>query len=889
MSPDRWLERSDRWFRLLLRLYPVDFRDQMGNALVETYRDRCRTALRTRGFGALSVVWLRALADSIRNGLAERLRPAVSWRRAGNWGRDMELATRRLLRAPGFVLAMVGTLTLGLGAFAVVYTVVHKVLLAPLPYRDPEDLYFVWRNYTWFQFERGWLGGSDVAELKKTGGVIEDASGLLRNTMTLSGREGGDPTLAAVMVTSPNLFDLLGVAPAIGRGFAADEAGPSRPAVIVLTHELHQRFGGTPSIIGDEVRLNGQPFTVIGVMPKGFAFVRNASLGPPQGADAYITLDVNLAETNPNSGSYAGLIRARRGTPPETVAAAVAAVGSIVDARDFTSRGLKLYPVALKPDLVSSVRPALLVLGLAGVFLVLVLMVNLATLLLARASQREQEFAVSRALGANPVALVRATLLEGGILGLLGGAAGVLAAIWGTRLLVGLAPMDLPRRESIAVDWSIALIVIGLGLVLGLFAATLPATWAARTSLAALLRNSGVRGGGGRGRMRRALVVLQVALSLVLLSTGGLVVRSFERLLRADPGFDPDGVLTMRVPMPSQLVPDTTSAYALQERLLAEFAALPGVRGVSAADALPLSAYANQTTIEIPGAPGNTGDRDRDRPLVDYIGTRAGYVDALRMRLVAGRGFSGVRQRGVREALIDNVLAAQFFPSGNPLGARIPFDEGDTLTVVGVVQQARLYDIHQDSRGQVYVRSDDWGYQTLSYVIRTDRSPESLIPEVQGVVRRADPRLAVAEVRTMDDIVRNSLRQQRISAVLIAGFALGALLLAGMGLFGVVAAAVTRRRHEIAVRLALGAEYGRVMRLVLGDGARLILAGVLIGVPGTWFAGRAVSGTLVGVSPSDPLTLGAVGLGLAVVALSACYLPARRVLGIEPARSLRDA
>jgi putative ABC transport system permease protein len=352
--------------------------------------------------------------------------------------------------------------------------------------------------------------------------------------------------------------------------------------VIVLTHELWNRLGADPGIVGTDVRLNGQPYAVIGVMPPDFAFVRNASLGPAQHADAYTTFSVNLGETNPGSGCYGGVIRVPRGTSPKTVTAAVDAVGRTVDARDFRSRGLKLYPVGLKADPISGVRPALLVLGSAGVFLLLALMVNLASVLLARAAQREHEFAVSRALGANAVAFVRATVFEGGVLGLIGGGAGALVAIWGTRMLVALAPLELPRREAVAVDWSIGVVVIGLGVLLGLLAAAVPATWVARVSLSSLLAASAVGGGGGHGRMRRGLVVTQVALSLVLLNAGGLVVRSFERLLRADPGFAPGGILTVHVPMRPKMFPKSAEALTMQERLQDALAAIPGVTGVSA-------------------------------------------------------------------------------------------------------------------------------------------------------------------------------------------------------------------------------------------------------------------------------------------------------------------
>ena len=888
MSRERLVDLSERWFRLLQRLYPPDFSDDMGTAVVETYRDRARDALKRGGVIRLAALWVRALVDSVRNGAGERAWPAVLWRRGGHWGRDAELATRRLLRAPALVLAVVGTLGIGLGLFAVVYTVVQKVLIEPLPYKDPDDLYFVWRDYrAYFDLSRGWLGGTDVAELQKAGGVIEGASGLLRQLMTFSAREGADATEIAVMIASPNLFDVLGAQPALGRGFAKDEVGPKRPPVIVLTHELWNRVGGDRAILGTTVRLNGEPYTVIGVLPPKFGFVRNASLGPPQRADAYTTFNINLAETNPGQGSYAGLIRARRGTSPQAVASSVDAVGRLVDARDFKNKGLKLYPVGLKPDLVASIRPALVVLGFAGVLLVLVLMVNLASVLIARAAQREHEFAVSRALGANGAAVVRATLFEGGLLGLAGGVVATLAAIWGTRTLIALAPLDLPRREAVAVDWRIGATVIGLGVLLGLVAAITPATWAARATLSSLLANSAVRGGGGRGRLRRAMVVAQVTLSLVLLSTGGLVVRSFDRLLRADPGFQPEGLLTMRVPMPPQFIPKVEDALALQERVEQALRTIGGVTGVSATSTLPLTASASQNLVRIPGAPGNTGNADRDAPLADYMGTRAGYFEVMGMRLVEGRGFDRVRRDGVRDAVIDRNLARQFFPIGTALGAKIPFNN-QIVTVVGVVDQARLYDVHQDGRPQLYVRAEDFGYRTLAFVVRTRRDAQALVPEARSAIRQIDPRLALADVRTMGDVVGDALRRQRISAVLISGFAVGALLLAAMGLFGIVSGSVTRRRHELALRLAVGADYGRLVRLVLGEGAALVVIGVLIGAPGIYIAGSLLRGVLVGVSPLDPLTLGGVAVSLGLVTMIACYLPARRVLRIDPAQSLRQ-
>lgn len=887
MSEARWLERSAAWARLLSRLYPAHFREEMGEELVEAYRDRCRAALRRGGVGALLLVWLRGLADSLRNGVGERLRPSIAWRRMGDWGRDSELVVRRLARAPLFVASMVGTLTVGLGAFAVVYAVVDEVLMEPLPYEAPEDLYFVWREYGWFDLDRGALAGTDLVALREAGDAIVGAVGLDQSQATLAAEAGGEPEEVRMMSTSPELFPLLGVRPALGRGFAASEVGPGRPPVVVLSDGLwRRRFAGDRGIVGREIRLDGTAYTVVGVMGPEFRFVHSASLGSTDGADLYATFDYHLAETDPGAGSYAGLVRARPGTPPEALAAAVDRVGQRVDERDFQGKGVKLWAVGMQEDLVASSRPALVALGLAALLLVLVLLVNLATLLLVRATQREREYAISRALGADRGAVVRATLLEGGLLGLIAGAAAAAVAVWGTRVLVALAPLDLPRRDTIGVDSGVAAVVVGTGLLLGLLAGAVPAVWTTRSDMAALLHATAVRGGGGHGRVRRGMVVVQVALALVLLSAGGLVIRSFGALLRAEPGFDPRGVLTLRVPVPEDGYPDAAAVNALHERIERELAALPGVRAVGAGTALPLTSEANQTGVSFPQAPGNTGDPDRDQPLIDILPARRGYFDALGIRVLAGRPFAA-GEAGANEAVIDRTLAAAFFPSGSPLGADAVVGSA-TFTVVGVVEHARQYDVYRDDRPQVYVRSQDYPEPTLAWALRTERAPLSLAPEVRAAISRVDPRLPVADLRSMDQIVDESLRQQRVSAVLIAAFALGALLLAGMGLYGIVAGVVMRRRHEIAVRLALGAERVEVVRLVVREGMVLVLLGIVAGVPGVWAAVRLIAAMLVGIPRFDPLTLAAVAACLALVALAACYLPARRVARIEPIGLLRQ-
>jgi putative ABC transport system permease protein len=896
MTHDRLLQMSERWFRLLLWLYPADFRDHLGHGLVEVYGRRARIRLARSGMAGLAWLWLRACADALRNGVGERLRPAASWRQNG-WGRDLELARRRLVRSPMFVAATLGTLTVGLGAFAVVYTAVDKILMARMPYREPDHLYFVWRDQSASDGPaRTTLAGPDVADLQRARGVIEDAAGLQLSVPTLSARPDGEPLQALMLLTSPNLFDLLGVVPILGRGFAAHEVGPKRPPVLVLTHALWQRLGGNPSIVGSQVWLSGAPYTVIGVMGPDFRFVRHAALGPPQEPDLYLPFAFHLADRDPRSpdfATFAALVRMRAGTSPEQAVAAVDAVTRVVNERNRQFTPVTLHPARLQDDLVAPVRPALTTLGVAALVLILVLTVNLSSLLLARAAAREREFAVSRALGANRAAVVRAMLLEGGMLGLSGGIAGAVAGSWGARLLVALAPLELPRRHEIGLDWRAAVVVIAVGLLLGLLAAALPAAWALRASFTSLL-TMGVRGAGGSQPLRRGIVVAQVALTLVLLSAGGLVARSFERLLAVDPGFTPAGVLTFQVAMGPRLFPKAEDAYGFQDRVHAALAALPGVTSVGATAALPLSGSGPQNsvwdwqeTVGIPGAPGNTGDAQRDSALVRVIATRAGYAEAMGIRVLEGRPFEPARLDGVQEAVVDEHLARRFFPTGTPLGAAIPF-RGKTLRIVGVVKQPRLSTLHEDGPPQLFIRAEDWVRYMPVWVVKTTGDPGSLVASVQRTIRQIDPRIPVASVQTMDEIVTNALRQPRISALLIGGFALGALLLVAMGLFGMISGSVVRRHGEMAVRLALGASHERMFRLAIGEGALLVAIGMMIAIPGVYAAGGLVRSLLVGVSPWDPVTLAAVAGGLLVVAMAACYVPARRVLRIDPASLLRQ-
>lgn len=765
-----------------------------------------------------------------------------------------------------------------------------------LPLRGVE-FYFVWRDQSASGgLGRDWLAGPHVAALQNAGGVIEGAAGMQLSVPTVSTRPDGEPQQVQMMLMSPNLFELLGVAPALGRGFAAEEVGPDRLPIVILSHGLWQRLGGDPAIVDSQVWLSGSPYTVVGVMGPEFRFVRHSNVGPPQEPDAYAPFAFHLADQddqNPNLTTFAALIRVREGTSPEQARTAVAAVARSVNDSRRPTTPLSLVPIRLQDDLVAPVRTILVTLALAGVVLVLVLTVNLSSLLLARAAARERDFAISRAMGANGPAIVRAMLIEGGILGTIGGINGALVGSWGARMLVAIAPLDLPRRGELVLDGSIAAAVVTVGLGLGLFAAALPAAWASRASLGSLLA-SGVRGAGRSERWRRGIVVAQVALTLVLLSAGGLVARSFERLLAVDPGFNPAGILTFRVAMDPRLFPDTEDAYAFQQRVETALGELPGVESASATTALPLTVSAPQNSIwawrdkiSFPGAPGNIGDPEQDSVLVDIVTTRAGYVETMGMSVLAGRSFESKRPEDVREVLVDEQLVRQFFPTGTPIGASFPFN-GNSLRIVGVVRQARLQNLHEDGNPQIFIRAEDWVRYMPVWVVRTGQDPRALIAPVRRAIREIDPRIPVSSVQTMDQIVADALRPQRISTVLIGGFALGALLLVALGLIGMVSGAVVRRRGEIAVRLALGASHRQMLMLILGEGALLVGIGLLAALPGVYAAGYLVRGLLVDLSPWDPITLLGVASVLLVVTLVACYVPARRVLRIDPAPLLRE-
>jgi len=824
----------------------------------------------------------------MREGTAERVRLRRKLRPEA-LTEGLRHGARRLIRAPTFAVVTVLSVGFGAGAFAAILSVVNGALLESPPYRDVDRLVWVWRNYTWFQFDRGWLGGPDIAYLRERTEAFDAVVAFDGNEANLTDPDGGAPEEVRVIAASDEFFEVLGVSPRLGRGFAAGDSDPAAAPVVVLDYDFWQRrYGGDPAIVGRDIRLQGDLQRVIGVMPRGFRFVMHSSLGDPVPADLYANLQLDLAGLNAGSGNFAALARIREGAG-ERVQPALDAVAAQLDAEAFGERGLELWSVGLEEDLVAKVRPALLALLGAGTFLLLALAANLAALLVTRAADRSREVAVRSALGATRLGSVLDLVGESLLVCVAGCALGLAVAPFAVRALLGLAPASLPRIEAIGVDGTVIAVTFGACLLLGIAAALGPALAVASRPVWAGLRSAGPRAGGSihAGRSRAVLVATQVALSVVLLVGAGLLARSVAALLRVDPGFEPAGVLTFRAPLDGSAYDGTGPVAQFHRTLRERLAALPGVTYAGAVNAIPLGSSTNQTAVAFPGAPGNTGDRSVDLPLIDWFAATPGYFDAMGIAVLEGRG---IEERDVADAapvaVIDETLARQFYPGASVVGRTMAFG-ADTLRVVGVVRHARFYNVFADDRGEVYVPHAQASMAGMYYALRTEREPTTLSEPVRRELRALDASVPLTEVRTLETVVRDSLGQHRLSLVLLGAFAFGALVLATMGIYGVVATSVARRTHEFGVRLALGAGPRNIVRLVLRDGVLVIGTGVVLGAGGAIFATRVLRTLLFGLRPADPATFAAVAALVGIVGVMACAIPGWRATRIPPTDALR--
>ena len=803
--------------------------------------------------------------------------------------RDVRYAIRSLGRTPAFTVAAVLALALGIGATTAMLSVVNGVLLRPLPYRDSDRLVVILRD--------GYnpVAPANVADWKAQTRSFTDIATAEAWGPSLLGSDG--PERLSGLHVSPGLFPLLGVQPIIGRAFASDEEVAGNDRVAVIGYGLWQRrFGGDRKVVGSTVTLDGAPYTIVGVMPQGFRFapfwITDAEIWAP--------LALGPRAVSRTAASLRAFARLRPGVTLDQARSDLAAVTARLE-REYpgTNRGVVVQ--TLKHKVVGDIETPLFVLLVAVGFVLLIACANVAHMLLARGSVRQKEIAVRTALGATRGRIVVQLLVESLVLAVLGGAIGLMIAYWGVRALVAASPSIIPRVSDVSLDprvlgMSFAL-TLGTAVVFGL----VPALRAARLDLATIFRD-GSRGsseGRGRGRLRSGLVAVEFAIAVVLLVGAGLMVRTFAALRRVDPGFDPRGVVTMTISVSGTAEAPPAARVAFFQQLLPRIRALPGVASAAYINHLPLAGDQWGFGFSVEGKER----RAADRPSATYRVVTPGYFETMRIPLLRGRGVLETdRADAPPVVVINDYMARTYWPGENPIGKRITLDDSTWLTVVGVAKNTvrgdwaappaeELFVPFQQARGFASDPGGQYGYVTLVARAACAGGPRcdaaSLTPAIVRTVRESERAAPIGAIQTMSSVVSHATTESAFYLVLLAAFALFAVTLAGVGVYGVMSYAVARRRNEIGIRLALGAEPGAVRRLVVGQGLRLAGIGALSGAIAAIGLTQLLRKLLFGVSPTDPLTFGAVVGVLALVAVAASYFPARRATRIDPVSALR--
>jgi predicted permease len=797
---------------------------------------------------------------------------------------DVRYALRALARAPGFTLAVVLTLALGIGVNSAIFSVVHNVLLRPLPYGSPERLVLLYGRYP--QFGRTSTSLPDFIDWRDRSRSFEQMAGRHGASFVLTG-EGEPERVIADRVTS-NFFATLGVRPMLGRTFLPEEdrmGGDDR--VVVLSHGYWQRrFGGDPRVVGRQIQLSGRPWTVVGVAPPEFRFGRAVDLWAPTRADT----------TLPRRAEFLDLIgRLKPGVTVEQAGADVAGVvRQLAEQYPQTNATITSEVIGLQEDLVKGVRPALYAFMGAVVLVLLIACANVANLLLARAATRDREVAVRVALGAGRGRLIRQLLTESMVLALLGGVAGIALASWGVAAIRATSVQFLPRQYEIGMNPTVVAFSLALAVGTGLLFGLAPAVRLTRDSLRASL-HEGARGatGGALARLRSTLVLAEVALAMVLLVGAGLLVRSFDKLTRVDLGFEPAGVLTYSVTIPSAKFPDVAQLPAIYQSVLERSRALANVRSVGLSTSLPM-AEAGYWSYSIEGEAPRTPTPDGPPVDVQPFTVSADYFETLRIPLRRGRLLQptdGAAAAGV--AVINDEMVRRVFGDRDPIGRRITFGNPTDsttqwMTIVGVVGDVAQEGVTAKPYPQLYAPIDQNPGRNVIVSIRTDRDPLLLAQAARGAVRAVDRDLVVNDVQPLEARVAQSLARPRLSVWLLAGFAGVALLLAVIGIYGVMAYTVAQRTREIGVRMALGADPMGVKRLVVWQGMQPALIGVGIGMVAAFAASRFIASLLYGVSALDPVTFVLVPFFLATIALLATYVPARRATRVSPTVALQS-
>jgi putative ABC transport system permease protein len=801
---------------------------------------------------------------------------------------DLRFGMRMLLKHPGFTLIAILTLALGIGANTAIFSVVNALMLRPLPYPDPERL--VWVEEVSKTNAISVPDGRHFLDWQEQSRTLEGISQIDGDTWTLTGV--GEPERIEVGIISATLFPMLGIQSlAMGRNFTAAEDKPGGARVAILSHGLWQRrFNSDQEIVGKSITLNDTNYTVIGVLPANFRVFYTNEVWVP------LALDIQEERASKRTSFNTTVARLKPGVTREQARAELdtllqryraARPGESQRIVDSRTRLTPLQEYLLGDTRSGLLRRSLLVLFAAVGLILLIACANVANLLLARSVTRQKEMAVRAALGAGRFRLARQMLTECLLLAFAGGSAGLLLAYWLTRLLGSLNSIDtigeMARVATIAIDLRVLGFTLLLSLLTGLLFGLLPALRLSYPDLNVSLKEGG-SGSGFHGRgLRSTLMVSEVALALVLLIGAGLLIRSFVKLLDVDPGYRAENLLTARISLPPRYR-DNSQRVEFYERLLQRLAALPGVAAVGATSHLPLTGYNMGSTLRVEGRSPLEEER---RASVPVARVNPDYFRTMGIGLRAGRLFNdGDTQGAPSVALLSETLARRLFPNEDPLGKRLSL-AGSSTTVIGVVSDIRYTGLDGEIEQAVYLSYRQLPRSGMALILHSAVEPSSLAPPLRGAVREIDPGLAVNEVMTMNERLSNSVAARRFHLMLLGGFAALALLLAGIGVYGVISYVTTQRMHEVGIRMALGAQSADVSRLFIRQGMALVSLGVGLGLLGAFALTRVMSSLLFGVGATDPLTFACVALLLSSIALVACYLPARRAARIDPLVALR--
>ncbi len=803
---------------------------------------------------------------------------------------DLRFALRQMGKRPGFASVVILTMALGIGANAAIFSVLDAVLLRPLPYKDPGGLVKIWSRFTGIGMpnDQNWVSAPEFRDFQQLNRSFSDLAAIDAESINLGVKGSPQRVLGAAVSTS--MFSMLGAQPLLGRTFLAEEGQPGRNHEVILSYGLWRRvFASNPNVIGTAIGIDGVPMVVVGVMPAGFSYPNETEIWGPLAFSAD-----DLSENSRGGHGLEVLGRIKPGLSMAQVQGDMDQVGrTMIDQHQsypYKKYGFGVILHPLLEETVGDVKPSLLVLMAAVGLVLLIACVNIANLLLSRSTERQQEMETRMALGASGGRLARQLLTESVVLALTGGIVGLAITPWVLHGLVAIAAKSLPRAVHTSIDFRALALTTAVSLATGILFGLAPALQAGRKNNFDTLKSGKNTEGRRPRRLRSALVICETALSLLILAGAGLLLRSFAQILKIDPGFRPDGVLTLRVSLPDAVYSKPEQLRSFYSQLLDRVQKLPGVQSAGAVSALPLSADGGSgtTTVDSQSVPLENTTPEADQRIVT-----PDYFKAMGISLVSGRFFDGRdSDTAPHVAIVDESLAQTFWPNQDAVGKRLhQGGRGGANpswdTVIGVVRHVRNRTLEARSRVEVYWPATQRPVSAMTLAVLTSGTPMSLAPTIQREVASMDPDLPVYRVHTMTEVMGESLQRRRLALILLAVFAGLAMLLASVGIYGVTSYAAAQRKVEIGVRMALGADRGQVLRMMLGSGMGTIAIGIGVGILLSFALMRLMSGMLFAVRASDPLTLGGAGLILLAAAFVAIFLPARRATRVNPMIALR--